>query len=66
MSDPQKLLLRNIFWAKVERVPVSWKRMSDYELYNWYFPPNIIPVPKSGWERWAQLTSRAGETTNAY
>jgi hypothetical protein len=34
MSDFQKLLLRNIFWAKEERIPGTWKRMGDDELYN--------------------------------
>jgi hypothetical protein len=66
MSDFQILLQRNIFWANVERIPGSWKRMGEYELHSLYSPPNIIPVPKSGWKRRAQLTSRAGETTNIY
>jgi len=65
-SDFQKLLLRNIFWAKEERIPGSWKRMGYDELYNFYSSPNVIPVPKSGWKKRLQLATRAGETTNAY
>jgi hypothetical protein len=64
MSDFQKLLMRNIFWTKEERIPGSWKVMGEDELHNLYSSLNIIPVPKSGWNRRAQLTKLAGETTN--
>jgi hypothetical protein len=66
LSDFQKLLLRNIFWAKEEKKSGSWKRMGDDELCNCYSSPNIIPLPKSGWKRRAQITTRAGETTDVY
>jgi hypothetical protein len=50
----------------MEAAAVSWRRLHNEELHNFYASTNIIRVIKSRRKRWTGLKALMGKTRNAY
>ena len=55
------MVLRRIFEPMRNEVTGEWTRLHNKELYALYSSPNIIPVIKSRWLRWAGDVARMEE-----
>ena len=57
---------RKVFGPKREEVPGEWRRPHNKEIYNLYFPPNVMWVIESRRIRWTERVVRMGDRMCVY
>jgi len=58
--------VRKVFGPKKGEVTGEWKRLHNKEIYDLYFPPNVMWVIKSRRMRWAEHVARMGSRIRVY
>ena len=61
-----KWVLRKVFGPKKDEITGEWRRPHNKEIYELYFPPNVMWVFKSGIIRWTERVVRMGDRKRVY
>jgi hypothetical protein len=61
-----KWVLRKVFGPKRDEVTGEWRRLHNKEIYDLYFPPNVMWVIKSRRIRWTERVVRMGDRIRVY
>jgi hypothetical protein len=61
-----KWVLRKVFGPKKDEVQGEWRRLHIKEIYDLYFPPNVMWVIKSRIMRWAEHVAHMGDRIRLY